>query len=458
MSDRSFLDYFRCPEPLAPISSQSGLGTVDGFFKFGDSIAFGRCAGGHQPATYVTDRLADVSGEVTACHGGPCLPFDLTEVATNLREERYRHNGYTFLQKTTGGEAVERLYYTLRPFMGVPVRKQLQKIRLNGWERIPFPRWPVDVSVDHLMESVMALLLKTSGEASVPFIWFWPDGAPSAAMLTHDVEGSKGLELCGELMDLDDGCAIKSAFQLIPEGRDETFAQAAHRLRARGFEVNLHDLNHDGRLFANREEFLNRARRINGYAREFGCDGFRSAVMYRQQQWFGAFEFAYDMSVPSAAHLEPQRGGCCTVMPYFVGNILELPLTTSQDYTLFHILNDYSTRVWKTQIALITGRHGLVSVITHPDYLAGPRERDVYRELLNDLVELRSRDRVWVALPGEINKWWRNRQRMKLARSTDGWRIEGPDSTRARVAYARLEDDRVTYCLDPPSRNLLSHQ
>ena len=93
--------------------------------------------------------------------------------------------------------------------------------------------------------------------------------------------------------------------------------------------MNLHDLNHDGQLFADKADVpAQRAQRINEYAREFGCDGFRSGAMYREQDWFDAFEFSYDMSVPNAAHLEPQRGGCCTVMPYFVGNILELPLTT----------------------------------------------------------------------------------------------------------------------------------
>ena len=61
------------------------------------------------------------------------------------------------------------------------------------------------------------------------------------------------------------------------------------------------------------------------------------------------------MSVPNVAHLEPQRGGCCTVMPYFIGDILELPLTTTQDYSLFHILGDYSIALWKQQIELILG-------------------------------------------------------------------------------------------------------
>jgi hypothetical protein len=198
-------------------------------------------------------------------------------------------------------------------------------------------------------------------------------------------------------------------------------------------------------LFSDKAEFLRRASRINAYAREFGCDGFRSAVMYREQTWFDAFEFSYDMSVPTAAHLEPQRGGCCTVMPYFVGDILELPLTTTQDYSLFFILNDYSTQLWREQIDVISKNHGLVSVITHPDYLTGERERAVYVELLRHLSQLRTQSRLWMALPAEINRWWRNRHQMTLVRSGDAWRVEGPDSHRARVAYAKLRDGKLTY-------------
>ena len=213
-------------------------------------------------------------------------------------------------------------------------------------------------------------------------------------MMTHDVEGQAGLDFCDELMDIDDSFGSSRRFSSFPEGREDAWRRTAARLRERGFEVNLHDLNHDGQLFADKEAFLRQARRINEYAREFGCDGFRSGAMYREQGWFDAFEFSYDMSVPNAAHLEPQRGGCCTVMPYFVGNILELPLTTVQDYSLFYILNDYSTTLWKEQIRLISERHGLISVITHPDYLVGRREREVYVELLRHLADLRERARL----------------------------------------------------------------
>src|SRR5205085_7769787 len=121
--------------------------------------------------------------------------------------------------------------------------------------------------VDQLMDAVMALFLKRSGLAHIPFIWFWPDGATAATMLTHDVEGVEGLERCELMMDLDEEFGVRSAFQLVPEGQNDNLRGSAARLRARGFEVNLHDLNHDGRLFADHDEFVKRAERINGYAR-----------------------------------------------------------------------------------------------------------------------------------------------------------------------------------------------
>ena len=68
--------------------------------------------------------------------------------------------------------------------------------------------------------------------------------------------------------------------------------------------------------------------------------------------WYDDLKFSYDMSVPNVAHLDPQRGGCCTVMPYFLGDILEIPVTTVQDYTLFSILDDYSIDLWKRQIEI----------------------------------------------------------------------------------------------------------
>jgi hypothetical protein len=135
-------------------------------------------------------------------------------------------------------------------------------------------------------------------------------------------------------------------------------------------------------------------------------------------------------------------------MPYFVGDVLELPLTMVQDYSLFFILGDYSTQLWRRQMDTIRGRNGLISIITHPDYLTGPNEQAVYRELLAQIAELRNAGQTWVSQPGDINDWWRARRQMTLRHTGSTWTVEGEGSERARVAFASLDGERVVYSLD----------
>ena len=443
--DKALLDYFRCPEQFADLGVSGDLSSETGFFQFGQEItSYGQCAGGsplRETAHHLTDTLHCVRFE----QGRLYLPFDFTEVVNNLRYERYPSSSRASVSKITSSSATRRIYYSLRPLLPVPVRKHLQRARLGGWEKIVFPRWPVDFTVESLMERVLGLVLKSQGMTSVPFIWFWPNGAPSCAIMTHDIESATGRDFCGALMNLDDSFAIKSAFQIVPEARYDARNGFLDRFRDRGFEINVHDLNHDGFLFRERKEFFRHAKEINQYAKEFRAEGFRSGAMYRNQDWYDALEVSYDMSVPNVAHLEPQRGGCCTVMPYFIGKILELPLTTIQDYSLFHILGDYSIDLWKQQIELIMQRNGLVSFITHPDYLIKKRAQSVYLDLLAHLARLRAEKNLWITLPAEVNRWWRNRSHMSLVPDGDEWRIEGPDSARARIAHARLQGDSLVY-------------
>jgi hypothetical protein len=151
------------------------------------------------------------------------------------------------------------------------------------------------------------------------------------------------------------------------------------------------------------------------------------------------------MSVPNVAHLEPQRGGCCTVFPYFIGDVVELPLTTTQDYSLLHILDENSIELWKRQIDLILQRYGLISFIVHPDYLLDSRAVTLYRSLLSYLTELRRERNIWMALPGQVQNWWRERQNMELVRQGGEWRIAGPGSERARVCFASVTNGRIVY-------------
>jgi hypothetical protein len=215
-------------------------------------------------------------------------------------------------------------------------------------------------------------------------------------------------------------------------------------------------LNHDGHLFRDRESFLQRAAKINTYRTNFQAEGFRAAVLYRNQEWYDSLDFLYDTSVPNVAHLDPQRGGCCTVMPYFVGKLVELPVTITQDYTLFHILGDYSMDLWKQQIDLILQSHGLINVIIHPDYSTSSRERVVFEALLSHLAKLREEGGVWTALPKEVARWWRQRSEMTLVEDENGLRIEGEGKERARIAYASEKGGRRAFELCPAQASCLA--
>ncbi len=454
------LDYYRIPtESLGGISltADSVPGDI-GFFQFGaKNICYGRCKSGASGDVAGSGEF-DASKYVRRDSTTIRVPFDFAEVVENLRLERYRQKSVRSLELFTASESVSKFYYLIRKTLPFPVRRQLQRAYFRDWKEIPFPAWPVDSTVDTLHEEFLRLLMETSGAKKVPFIWFWPEGAPNCLIMTHDVETLAGRNFTFKLIDLDESYGIKSSFQVIPELRYEVPDEYVREIRSRGCEFNIHDLNHDGHLYLERGEFVRRAAGINEYAHRYNSRGFRAGSMYRKQEWYDVFEFSYDMSVPNVAHLEPLRGGCCTVMPYFIGKIIELPLTTAQDYSLFHILNDYSTNLWKQQLALIRERNGLMSFLTHPDYLIERRARNVYESLLDYLRQTVARERIWAALPRDVDRWWRARSLMRLVSRGDEWEIEGPERERARLAYAVLDGGRLVYEFAevPTRKNVLS--
>jgi hypothetical protein len=454
--NRAFLDYYRCPEIYGEFCLEGKPSSTAGYFRFGSgAIAYGHLSSAVCAAT-VSDQLYDAMQSVDISRSTPCLPFNLTSIVDNLRLERYVNGNASGKWKRYTKAALKNGYYSIRPVLPIFVRKFIQRIALDGWRRKPFPEWPVDHSVEQLFKRLLALSIKAKGVDRIPFIWFWPEGYSSCAIMTHDVETSSGLNFIPSLMDIEDSHGVKSSFQIIPENRYQAPKSLLNQIRDRGCEVNVHDLNHDGHLFRERSEFVRRVKKINNYGREFGARGFRSGVLYRKLDWYDDLEFTYDMSIPNVGHLDPQPGGCCTVMPYFIGKILELPLTTIQDYSLFHILGDYSIELWKKQIALILEENGLLSFNIHPDYVIPPRAREVYVKLLDYLSKLRSKRNVWIALPGQVNHWWRQRAEMKLATRGNTWVIEGPGKERARIAYAVLEGDEVRYSFQEKTADVLA--
>jgi len=442
MLSRAVQDLYRCPPEFAQFELNGEISSEESFFDFGPhAVGYGRLCG-EQRST--DSRRLDVRSHARDDHGSVRLPFYPDEVIDNLRLERYR-------DRSGKGwpDALRRLYYAIRPATTLAIRRSIQRFHAWNWEDISFPSWPVDTSVEAICRELLLLALRSRHVDRVPFIWFWPRGANGCATMTHDVETEEGRNACGRLMDVDDSFGIKASFQLVPEGRYVVSWSFLDEIRQRRFEIGVQDLNHDGHLYDDHSRFLSRAERINRYRHEFGADGFRAGALYRRPDWYCALGFQYDMSIPNVAHLDPQRGGCCTVMPYFIGKILELPVTTIQDYSLFHLLGDYSIHLWKVQLERIRKNNGLAMFIIHPDYVQEDRAMSVYRALLAYLVELRAREQWWVALPREVDAWWRARAEMSLVRDGSGWRIEGDRADEAVLAFACEREGQLHYELSP---------
>ena len=441
-------DYYRCPEKFLDLGVNRQPFADAGYFLFGPSTTcYGRSssgAGASRPDSLLFDAIRDVS----KADGRLSFPFNPTEIIENLRLERYANGagvGSAF------DNLLRRIYYLLRPLTNLKIRRQVQKFRARHWKEQSFPKWPVDTTVENICEGVLSMSIEAKGVDKVPFVWFWPDGARSCVTMTHDVETEAGRDYCSELMNVDDAFGVKAAFGIVPEERYEVPPSLLDAIRNRGFEIAVQDLNHDGRLFDTKQEFLRRANLINRHGREYRAKGFRAAVLYRKPEWYDALDFSFDMSIPNVAHLDPQHGGCCTVMPYFIGNMLELPVTTTQDYTLFHVLNERSIDLWKTQIELILRKHGVMSFIVHPDYVIEPEKLSIYEALLSCLRAFAEQEPIWFALPCEVDSWWRARSKMSLVNDGATWRIEGDDTRRAVLAYAKLVNGKLVYELERAS-------
>jgi hypothetical protein len=447
MLNQALLERYRCSEQVAEFRLSGSLSRDAGFFKFGaNTVCFGQSAAGSRSQS-LAETLYDTGGDAKVSEWQVGLPFDPSAIIDNLRLERYAIDHNLNGTQPLSRKALRFAYYSLRPLFPVTFRRQIQRVYLRGWDNRPFPHWPVDTTVEDILERCLAMGMQASGITEIPFIWFWPEGKSACALMTHDVETTLGRDFSARLMDINDEYGIKASFQVVPEKRYSVPESYLSSIRDRGFEVAVQDLNHDGHLYSTRDEFLRRAELIREYRKQFKATGFRAAILYRNLDWLPELDFSYDMSVPNVAHLDPQSGGCCTLFPYFIGKTLEIPVTTTQDYSLFHIIGEYTLDLWKKQARLILGKNGLMNFIVHPDYIVDEKPQKTYRDLLAHLSELRANQNVWIPLPHEVDEWWRARGHMQIVDNGGKLGITGAGSERACIAYARLENGQLTYSL-----------
>jgi hypothetical protein len=326
-------------------------------------------------------------------------------------------------------------FYVLKPL--IPRRVQLA-LRRRYARRRPtdgFPAWPVEDSLVRLQAEYFRAEMERRGVDRIPFINFWPDAKRFAFVLTHDVEGPVGLSNVARVLEVERQHGLVSAWYFVAE--DYEIPRGTFELiRSAGGEVGLHGLTHNGTLFRDRASFESQLPGIHRYLREWGAAGFRSPATHRNAVWMHELGCLYDSSFPDTDPFEPQPGGCCSILPFFLRELVELPITLLQDHTLFEILEQRTADIWISKADWLVENRGLVNVLVHPDYVDAHR-LDVYGQLL---AHLKGQAGGWHALPRDVASWWR--LRATLERDFAGRIPSGlPDSV--TVAHALLVGDRI---------------
>ena len=298
---------------------------------------------------------------------------------------------------------LNRIFYLIKPLIPrsfqLALRRYVALRKRESYNHI----WPIDKAAGK----------KPSGWSG------WPDNKRFALILTHDVDTGRGQERCRNLATLEKDLGFRSSFNFVPE-RYTVSVELRHYLSNNGFEVGVHGLLHDGKLYQSREIFLKRAARINQYIAEWGAAGFRSPSMHYNLLWIHDLNIEYDASTFDTDPFEPQSDGVGTIFPFFVqgSNVqkgyVELPYTLTQDFTLFVLMKEKTINIWKQKVDWIVENGGMVLLNTHPDYMNFEGEHcgleeypyAFYEEFLR-YIKSRYNNQYWHVLPNQIARFWK---------------------------------------------------
>ena len=295
-----------------------------------------------------------------------------------------------------------RAYYLIRPFLPrtvqILLRRRLVKIKRSTQRHI----WPVDPA-----------------SATPPASWDgWPEKKKFALILTHDVDTGKGLNKCMDLARLEMNLGFRSNFNFVPERYDVSFS-LIDEIRNNGFEIGVHGLKHDGKLYTTQNIFNERAERINYFLKLWKCVGFRSPAMHHNLEWLHKLDIAYDMSTFDTDPFEPQNDGMGTIFPFWVEShekqgYVELPYTLPQDFTLFILMGERNITIWKNKLDWVAENGGMALLNVHPDYMNFEKRKSKLEEysakLYSDFLEyvIKKYDgEFWSVLPKELAQFWK---------------------------------------------------
>jgi hypothetical protein len=361
--------------------------------------------------------------------GNVFLPFDPGEVMRLYWSEGYRGIGRSAVAAFCRA-GVMRGYYLARPALPRSLQVAMRRRYARVQAASSFPAWPAEDSLHDFYDWLFAVIGQLAG-GPVPFLGLWPAGRSWALVLTHDVETAAGYRDMELLRAPERAHGYQSSWNFVGD-RYQVDDETVRSLHDEGCEVGVHGLRHDGRDLAGRL-IDERLPAMWEYASRWNAVGFRSPATHRDWELMHRLGFDYDSSYTDTDPYEPQPGGCCTYLPYFNRDTVELPITLPQDHTLFAILQHADADLWLRKAGHIRDRGGMALMITHPDYAHDQRLAHGYQTLLDTFADDGT---AWRALPREAAAWWRGRAASTIRGSGDGWRIEGPVSDTGQVCFA----------------------
>ena len=300
---------------------------------------------------------------------------------------------------------IKRLYYLLKPLLPRTFTRWLRQLLNKRLAQDIGLSWPIEDRYPRFQFEVLKNLLALSGQSCIQFRPLWPFAKEYAFVLTHDIESAKGQAFVRRVVELEEKLGFRSSFNFVP-ARYRVDFELVNELQHRGFEIGIHGLKHDGKLFNSRKKFMHRASLINRHLKEFGAIGFRAPLTHRNPEWMQALDIEYDLSFFDTDPFEPIPGGTMSIWPFFLGHFVELPYTLVQDYTLTSILGEATPRLWLEKVDFIEKYHGMALINSHPDYLQDGANLKIYSDFL---AAMKHRNGFWHALPRDAARWWRNR-------------------------------------------------
>jgi glycosyltransferase involved in cell wall biosynthesis len=206
-----------------------------------------------------------------------------------------------------------------------------------------------------------------------PFTWAgWPAGKRFALVLTHDVEGGKGLARVKPLMKLEAKYGFTSSFNFVPEGSFRVPDDLLQSLDQAGFEVGVLGLKNAKTLGGSKNEFPAKAARIRKYLEKWKASGFRSRDVQGKLTWLHQLNIEYDSSCFDVDPLRNEAASAGTIFPFWVpgwegGGFVELPTTLPQDFTLFTLFREENIDAWKRKLDWIAQCGGMALLNTSAD-------------------------------------------------------------------------------------------